>query len=121
LKHPAAYYLLLLYITVLCRPVVPFLQDVLAHTLYEQVHLTAVHHHGEASHVQREMGSLSQEENTANRPAKIKTQEEVLPHIASGYQLVNLLCFSPGSIKNAFVLTYFPAVVLAIQLPPPRL
>ena len=62
MRHPAAYYLILIYAISVCKPVLPLVNDWLAHALWQSRHIEAVHHtHGE-NHVHTELTEAAEQE-----------------------------------------------------------
>jgi hypothetical protein len=119
LKSPAAYYLLLIYLFALCKPVMPLLQDAIAHTFFEHQHLVTVHKDGGSTHVMKEVGNLAHSDTPINSDT-LKLYDDVPLHLAVSLQLDlhlshQLLVHSSHSPDY-----FFPVVSLAIQLLPPR-
>jgi hypothetical protein len=122
MRHPSAYYLLLLYVTVVCRPLIPLLHDWYEHSFNEVEHLATVHHQNGMNHVNYEIGKMEKEDNNpSNNPSKAKTWDETTVHFPAENN------FGFKKIVAACTLIYFdqqhilPVVFTAIQLPPPKL
>lgn len=74
MQYPSAYYLLLLYITIACKPTIPLVQNVWAHTFYEQEHIATVHHQNGQNHVYYEAAkAANNEDRNGDKPAKSKS------------------------------------------------
>ena len=80
MKFTSAYYLLLLYTLALCKPVLPRIQDVLAHTLSEAQHISAIHQHQGANHAEGEIAEAAQQQSDSSK-ASVKNSEPVSFHI----------------------------------------
>jgi hypothetical protein len=80
-KTTAAYYFLLFYTLAVCKPILPLVQDELAHIFWKAQHLATVHHHHGDHHAQEEVAEAEHEENGDKHPATIKTSEPVSVHI----------------------------------------
>ncbi len=119
MKSPAAYYLFLLYMFALCKPVMPLVQDVIAHTFFEHQHLESVHKDGGKNHVNKEVGKLAGDESSSNSNS-LKSYDDVAPHLITAFE------FFPSSLKPVVLSHYsqynssLSTSSLAIQLPPPR-
>ena len=81
MKTIAAYFFLLLYTLALCKPILPLVQDELAHIFWKAEHLATVHHHHGDHHAEEEIAEAEHEENADKQPATIKTSEPVSVHI----------------------------------------
>ncbi len=88
MKFNTAYYLLLLYIFAICKPVLPLLQDELAHLFWKAEHMATVHQHYGNHHTSHEIAAAHEEEND-NEPAQRKTSEPVSIHLSC--QLIYIL------------------------------
>jgi hypothetical protein len=82
-KSNKAYYLLLLYTLGVCKPILPLLQDELAHIFWNAQHIATVHHHQGEHHAEVEFAEAAHEEENDKHPATGKTSEPVSIHIAS--------------------------------------
>jgi hypothetical protein len=81
LKIAAAYCFLFLYTLAMCKPILPFVQDELAHIFWKAKHLATVHHHHGDHHAEEEVAEAEHEENTDNQPATTKILELESVHI----------------------------------------
>ena len=81
MKTIAAYYFLLFYTFALCKPILPLLQDELAHTFWIDEHLATVHHHHGDHHAEEEVAEAEHEENADQQPATTKISEPISVHI----------------------------------------
>lgn len=81
MKTTAAYYLLLLYIFAICKPVLPLVQDELAHIFWNAEHIATVHHHHGDHHAEDEIAKAAQDEDNNKVPQTSKTTEPVSIHI----------------------------------------
>lgn len=122
MPFPSAYYLLLLYLTMVCKPVIPLVQDVWAHAFYEQEHIATVHHQNGQNHVYYEVANAADENKDGdNKTTKAKSfDSDTLFHFAA----VNKLVFNNKELLLVQVyydrLNILPVVFTAINLPPPK-
>ena len=70
MKVPIAYYLLLLYVTVMFKPLIPIVSDAVSHTFAEAIHIATVHAIYGSNHLEKELSETSSETNT-NRNIKV--------------------------------------------------
>ena len=102
MKHPAAYYLLLLYCTLMVRCAVPVACDALSHIFNEEAHLATVHAVYGSHHLQAEVaGSVSDTQSSKHTNAQ-QDEPTVVHTYTSGYSAV--------SIGSDLLLTQFPSL-----------
>ncbi len=75
MRDTIAYFLLLLYAVVLCKPVLPLLQDAVAHIIWQADHLATVHQNGNDNHAVDEMAHAAHEEESKTVPSSTKDTE----------------------------------------------
>ena len=105
----------------MCKPIIPLVQDLWAHTFYEQEHIATVHHQNGQNHVHYEVAKAANENKNGDNTSKPKSfDNDTLFHFAA----VNQLRFNdniPLSIQTYFYrLNILPVVFTAINLPPPK-
>lgn len=118
MKNPVAYYLLLIYLVAICQPIIPWVQDVVAHTFFESEHIATVHHQNGKHHVDYELRKLASKtssnsfENTSysNLPLHTPVTCELVFHI---YPPKNKIIFY-------HTVDCLPVAFMAIHIPPPR-
>ena len=81
MKITIAYFLLFLYTIAMCKPVLPLVQDKLAHIFWKAAHIATVHHHHGGHHAKEEIAKAAHEEESNKLPAPSKTPETVSIHI----------------------------------------
>jgi hypothetical protein len=64
----------------MCKPILPLVQDDLAHIFWEAKHLATVHHHHGDHHAEQEIAEAEHEDNAGKQPATTKTSEPVSVH-----------------------------------------
>lgn len=102
----------------MCKPIVPLVQDKIAHFFWEAQHITEVHNHHGDQHTEHEMASSLHDESNKNSSAS-KTPEPVSIHlIAKSVQ-------STPQLRNATAkldMRIYSAASLSLDEPflPPR-
>ena len=121
MRSPVAYYLLLLYLAVICKPIVPLIQDIVAHTFFKYEHLRTVHQHGGKNHVDVELSNTAKEDAAGNGSDKLKSPDEVSVHFPVKYE-APLAVIHPQVLIHTYYdpLSNLPLACMAIQVPPPR-
>lgn len=119
--------LLLIYVSVSCRPVLPVLADGLAHLLWYQQHVETVHLHDGYAHVHNEIAQAaaedSSEQGAAPSPAKsFKISDFVAAHVVAEILFVNIPFWD---IQSAALPGSAPVLVglysKKVPVPPPNL
>jgi len=89
--------LLLIYISVSCRPIFPVLADGLAHLLWYQHHVETVHMHDGNAHVHSEIAEAASEpgeHGAAPVPAKsFKISDFLAAHVNVSFQYTPVICW----------------------------
>ena len=102
----------------ICKPILPLVQDVLAHSFWESKHLATVHHHHGDHHAEEEIAEAEHDEHD-EQPVTTKISEPVSVHMAA-----EILCsFSQPIIhrqKFAVKICNFTSVSLDKHYPPPK-
>lgn len=119
MKSNTAYYLLILYTLAFCKPILPLIQDELAHNLWKAQHLATVHHHYGDHHAEEQMAEATQEEENDENPATTKTSEPVSVHIVV-QGVYNLPELSAEKQKFAVTVSNVSAFSLDKHYPPPK-
>lgn len=118
LRSDIAYYLVILYTLAICKPVLPFVQDKLAHFFWNNEHIATVHLHLGDQHAEHKASSASHEENN-KKSANSKTIEFVSIHLIG--QSVNSTPQSVNASAKADLRIYnVSSLSLDKPYPPPR-
>ena len=84
MKFPIAYYLLLLYLTVILRPLLPLASDAWGHTFNEAIHIATVHAKYGANHLQSVLADNAAQNNSNGKTQNtIKFGEDVPVHLTA--------------------------------------
>lgn len=118
MKRPAAYYLLLLYCTVLMRCALPVACDALSHIFNEENHIATVHAMFGNDHVEKEIAT--QEKDSNKNQTGIKFEDQIAVHLS-----VEAIALCPdvknsNSLFSVFRLLKVTSIFLSQPLPPPK-
>jgi hypothetical protein len=80
-KTTLAFFLVTLYTLAACKPVLPLIQDEIAHLFWKARHLATVHHHHGDHHAKHAITEAKHEEGNSKAPSTSKTSEPVSIHI----------------------------------------
>jgi hypothetical protein len=116
MKHPLAYYLLLLYTLAVFKPLLPAVRDGLAHVFWEHQHLNVVHHQHGTNHLDAELKEAAQDTTDSTT---LKNTEPVSLHLGAQYHVDFAYSKSPvpQSYDHAGTVLY---TFLEIHIPPPK-
>ena len=82
MRAPIAYYMIILYCTVMFKPLIPIVKDMLAHTFAEAIHIATVHAIYGANHLQKEVDQTGSD-NTGNKHQSSNTEDQVQVHVSA--------------------------------------
>ena len=117
MRHTTAYFLFLIYTTILLGQVVPILSDALSHTFAKAIHIATVHARYGSNHLGKELENTNQNSNKNN---STKSTESFEVHILAEetiynfYQEENVTDFISCNVQN------LPAVFISTTSPPPK-
>jgi hypothetical protein len=121
MKFPVAYYLLLLYLTVMLRPLMPIICDAWDHTFAESIHIATVHAKYGANHLQSVLADHAAENNTNGKTQNTVKSSEVVPaHFMEDEQDCMLTSNNIRKIYNPLPINKCVSVFLSMQVPPPK-
>jgi hypothetical protein len=96
MRFTSAYYMLILYVTVMFKPFIPIIKDFLSHTFAEAIHVATVHATYGSNHLQKE---LSKESTANDHPNTLNTEEAVMVHVITNELSYN---FSLGKLPKTY-------------------
>lgn len=76
MKADIAYYLLLLYLTVILKPLIPLVSDLLSHGFNEIEHMATVHAKYGSHHLEKELQDNSTKNNQDKNATALTSKEE---------------------------------------------
>ncbi len=92
-----AYYMLILYATLMFKPLIPIAQDILSHTFSEAIHIATVHAIYGSNHVQKEIAD-NEADNSKHQSTTTNGEDQAKIHIPTMACLYNF--YSITSFKN---------------------
>lgn len=119
MKFALAYYLLLIYTTVIVKPLIPVAEDTLEHCFAEAYHIATVHAVYGSNHLENKVAATSDNNDNSSNKNIIKDDTGSV-HVAvhESECLININHFFKAYFKQpkSFVLKIFQSIVI----PPPR-
>lgn len=101
MKQPAAYYLLLLYCTLMVRCAMPVACDALSHLFNAEAHIATVHAIYGSHHLQAEVAGAVSDTGTSKHTGTQQDEPTVVHTYTSGYSIVSI-CNSVSSLQFPF-------------------
>jgi hypothetical protein len=120
MKFTTAYYLMLLYCTVMFNPLIPIIKDALSHSFSEAYHISVIHAEYGANHLENELANSGAENESGKNQSTVNPEEQVPVHLATGEYAIDFSFsitseYQPSSKNNSL-----PAIYLAKHCPPPK-
>lgn len=119
MKKGILYILLFTYSTMMFKPLLPYITDVVAHTLFYQSHMATVHFENGKFHVHKEIINETKKEQQAGNTQQLKKDNQPNDHINITFAIVPL----PGQFPQKYVMRYSipcPQAWFPVYTPPPR-
>lgn len=121
MRQNIAYYLLLLYTTVMLKPLMPFVGDITSHFFAQAYHEATVHAKYGANHVDKEIADTGRENDTNKHQGTTRTEEPVPFHLSEKECQFAFSCNPASKSFDDFKGFYLPSILLSVQAPPPKL
>jgi hypothetical protein len=120
MKVPIAYYLVLLYATVMFKPLIPIVRDTLSHTFSEAIHLATIHAIYGTNHLEKELSDSTPDNINSKHQNNINTEDPVPAHVLTNECTFDFCC--NGTDRDYFSLNLYkvkPGFIVK-NLPPPK-
>ncbi len=119
MKSDIAYYLLILYVLAICKPLMPLVHDVLAHNFWKAQHIATVHNHNGEHHAEEEIAKEMEDEHNNAVPSTSKTSDTVSIHLISeSSHIIPQLFVAKNIFETRMDKVY--SLILDQPYPPPR-
>lgn len=121
MKFSIAYYFVLLYLTVLVKPLIPFVSDMYQHEFDGLEHISLIHAKYGNEHLQQELAenSVANESNKSQNSTKF--ENEVSFHVSQQVARYNFLISRIPIEYPEFYLGKILFIPLSNQGPPPKM
>lgn len=120
MKNVTAYYLMLLYLTVMFNPLMPIVADALAHTFAEAIHEATVHARYGEHHLSAEIAATGADNDNTKHQNSLKAEDPVPVHLASVEPSFNIFFNPVVSIYYNQDDHKFSSIFILNPVPPPR-
>ena len=117
MKAPVAYYLMLIYVTVMFKPLVPIVRDAISHTFSEAIHIATVHSIYGSNHLEKELSDTASDNANNKQQNSINTEDQVPVHVSTNEYVPDFYFNGTGkdyfslklcNLKPGFILKDFP-------------
>jgi hypothetical protein len=120
MKFVSAYYLFLLYLTVVFQPLIPIICDAFAHTFENEIHLATIHAHYGSNHLETTLAEAGADSKNNEKHATLNNEEPFPVHFSEEVY-VNLFSLKNIPVKHPVAnLSLLPFAFIAKQFPPPK-
>ncbi|MFT4152558.1 hypothetical protein [Parafilimonas sp.] len=121
MKFATAYYLLLIYSTVILKPVIPVVEDGLQHCFAEAYHIATVHARYGNNHLEKTIAEAGRESETSKGRHTAGSEETTQFHLFVAEY--NYPYFQPEQFKKFPSVPVFklPGAFVFDQTPPPKI
>ena len=121
MRVPIAYYLMLLYVTVMFKPLLPLINDALSHTFAEAIHIATVHAVYGSNHLEKDLSNTASENSNNKHQAGTNTEDQLSLHVSSSECLYNFYIAGTGNTFSILKLFRLKTCFISKHSPPPRL
>ncbi|MEJ7911666.1 MAG: hypothetical protein WKF70_00830 [Chitinophagaceae bacterium] len=119
MKSVVAYYLLLFYLVAACKPFLPVVSDLLAHTFWHTHHASTVHKDDGDHHLHDQLVESAKEEDKGNTSTASRFSESVSAHFAPN-SLLPFISPPTVTVHLHYHGTNLPSPVIEKSVPPPK-
>lgn len=120
MKFALAYYLLLIYSTVILKPLIPVIEDGLSHCFAEAYHIATVHAKYGNNHLENEIAGTSDNTDNSSNKNTLKEDDAVSVHVVS---IEENCCFEIANTILSYIIqpkSPLCKIVLSKTVPPPK-
>ncbi|MEO6329696.1 MAG: hypothetical protein ABIO55_12220 [Ginsengibacter sp.] len=120
MKSPTAYYLLLLYVTLILKPLMPFVIDEWDHQFNEIEHVSIVHARYGSHHLEKELANSTADNNKNKDQNTTKTEDSIPFHLLAKVCKYDLVIDKSATQYFSLTLNKLPSVCISSQGQPPK-
>lgn len=111
---------MLLYVTVMFKPLIPIISDALSHTFSETIHIETVHAILGSNHLEKELAASGTDNASGKNQNTLNSEEPVLVHVVADELKYNFY-LSAVNIDYPFCKPYtLSSVFISKAGPPPK-
>jgi hypothetical protein len=120
MRVPVAYYLMLLYVTVMFKPLIPIVTDAISHTFSEAIHIATVHAIYGSNHLERELSNTDSDNANSKHQNNANAEDQVPLHVSTNECMFDFCFTRTGMDYFSLTLYKLKAGFILKNFPPPR-
>ncbi len=120
MRFTTAYYLMLLYVTVMIKPLIPFIQDEWSHEFHEIEHISIVHAKYGSHHLEKELANADSSNDKSKTQNTVKSEDQVPLHVLIQASKLDPFVHNSSTQYHSFTLCNLPLISIVNQGPPPK-
>ncbi len=119
MRFTIAYYILLLYLTVMFQPLIPIAYDAWSHAFAEAYHISTVHAKYGSHHLEVSMAKANENDNSKNQNS-VKAEDQAPVHVSQN-EYNYKFCLTPLAIQfSSIQQSKLLSVFILKHTPPPK-
>ncbi|MGI8951381.1 MAG: hypothetical protein ACR2FN_07325 [Chitinophagaceae bacterium] len=119
MKFAAAYYVMLLYVSVMFKPLIPIAIDAWSHTFAEAEHINEVHLKYGNDHLEKELADTNSGENNKDQNT-VKSEDAAPVHISVAQFTYDFSLITINKQYFSLLLHHLPFIFILKHTPPPK-
>ena len=120
MRFPIAYYLMLLYLTVMFKPLVPLISDAISHTFEDAIHIATVHAVYGDNHVEIELAGTGSDNDASKNQNTAKAQDPIPVHVSEETAAYDFTLTEADKYYPSLLLYNLMGIFISKDAPPPR-
>lgn len=120
MRVPIAYYMMLLYFTVMFKPLIPIVKDTIAHTFAEAIHIATVHAIYGSNHLQKELADTSSDSANNKHQNNTNGEDQVQVHVSFTACAYNFYFANANKYFSSLKLYKIKPGFIVKNFPPPK-
>ena len=120
MRFPIAYYLMILYLTVMFKPLIPVISDAFSHAFADAIHEATVHAKYGANHVEKEMADDSDANDASKTQNTAKAQDPIPVHVSEEVTAYDFALNEADKHYPSLLLYNLQAIFISKDAPPPK-
>lgn len=121
MKKTLLYIVLFTYASMMCKPVLPYMVDIIAHTFYYKSHLATVHFENGKLHVHKEILQETEKEQQSGKPQHLKMDNQPTDYINAESASIQSPIQPAVNYYSINLSSYPPAYITVFKHPPRNL
>ena len=121
MRENIAYYFIILYLSVMFKPLLPLVGDMAGHFFAKAYHETVVHAQQGANHAEKELVEATSQNNGTKHQQSNPGEVLAASHLTQKETTNPIFIYFRKVTYNKIIVANLPFVILPISAPPPKL